>query len=333
MNVRRTLIPSAATLCLMGVVIPLDQAAAAIVTRCDGEAAGASIPGDLVVPAGASCELANTAIQGSVTVRKGANLALVDASTIGGNLTVAADGFAEVVDSSVGGSVTGRDPYSIILQATDVNGGIDVRAGGSSPFDSTLYAAGALVNGSLTARGSEVFVQSSTIVGAVDTRSGVLTDLTDSTLHATLLVQGNELGSLVCASEVDGDATFARNGYGLQIGGAGQFGSCDGDSYWGGDVTINGNTGDVIGIDVSHNIVRGSLTGDGNAPVPTGTGNRVRGGASGQFADLQPGMSAATARTGAPAPGTEAARLDRGAIDARRAIADAASAAAGPAFA
>jgi hypothetical protein len=332
MNVRRTLIPSAATLCLVGIVVPLDHTSAALVTRCDGEATGVNIPGDLVVPAGASCELAGAVVQGSVTVRRGANLTLLDASTVGGNLNVAADGFAEVIDSKVDGSVTGRNPYSIVLEGTDVGGGIDVRANGSSPFDSTLYASAALVNGSMTARGSEVFVESSTVVGPVDTRSGVLTDLYDSTLHGTLRVQGNELGSLVCESEIDGDATFADNRYGLQIGGAGQFGTCAGDSYWGGSVTIQNNTGDDIGIDVSNNIVRGSLAGEGNAPAPTGSGNRVRGEVTGQFVDLQPAMDASSARTAQSTLDAPAPRIDTAGIEARRAAADQASALAGPAL-
>lgn len=332
MNVRRTLIPSAATLCLIGIAVPFGTTSAALVTRCDGEATGVTVPGDLVVPAGASCELAGTTVQGSVTVRKGANLTLLDASTVGGNLSVAADGFAEVIDSIVDGSVSGRDPYSIVLEATDIGGGIDVRAGGSSPFDSTLYASGALVNGSVTARGSEVFVESSTVVGPVDTRSGVLTDLYDATLHGTLRVQGNELGSLVCESEIDGDATFAGNRYGLQIGGPGQFGTCDGASYWGGSLTVQQNTGDDIGIDVSRNIVRGSLAGDGNAPAPTGSGNRVRGDVGGQFVDLQPALDAATSRAARATSAASPSRLDTSAIDARRAAADQASAAAGAAF-
>jgi hypothetical protein len=166
----------------------------------------------------------------------------------------------------------------------------------------------------------------------------VLTDLADSTINGTLRVHGNELGSIVCASEVDGEATFTQNAYGLQIGGPGQFGTCDGDNYWAGSLTIQGNTGDVLGIDVSDNIVRGTIQGDGNTPAPTGAGNRFRGEATGQFSDLPPASDPAAERRAAPAVDAATVdiavpeRLDTVELDARRAAASQASVEAGAAF-
>ena len=60
---------------------------------------------------------------------------------------------------------------------------------------------------------------------------------------------------------------------------------CDDVNYFGGNVTISDNVG---GVDVTGNIVRGDLTGEGNDPAPTGDDNRVRGEAGGQFAELEP---------------------------------------------
>ena len=99
MKLRQILVPPVA-LAAVGLVVPAGPVGAALVTRCVGAAAGAAIPGDLVVPAGRSCSLSAVAVTGSVTVRAGADLTLLDGSTVAGGLTVAADGFVELIGSS-----------------------------------------------------------------------------------------------------------------------------------------------------------------------------------------------------------------------------------------
>jgi hypothetical protein len=50
-------------------------------------------------------------------------------------------------------------------------------------------------------------------------------------------------------------------------------------------------------VDVTDNIIRGDLTGSGNDPAPTGADNRVRGEASGQFAELAPAARTMSAQS------------------------------------
>src|SRR5699024_9935741 len=80
-------------------------------------------------------------------------------------------------------------------------------------------------------------------------------------------------GTAVCASEIDGATTFTGN-ENVQLGTGAGIIDCEDGNYFGDDVTVSDNTGAV---DVSGNIIRGDLTGEGNDPAPTGSDNRVRG--------------------------------------------------------
>lgn len=93
----------------------------------------------------------------------------------------------------------------------------------------------------------------------------------------------------MCASEVLGNAVWTSNAT-VQLGDGDLSDACDQVNYFGGDVTINHNTG---GVEVNGNIIRGNLTGTGNDPAPVGDHNRVRGSRGGQFANLAPAPQAA----------------------------------------
>ncbi len=132
-------------------------------------------------------------------------------------------------------------------------------------------------------------MESSQVQGPVYSRNGEYTDVLDSVLGAGLTVRSNLFGSVVCESEVYGDSLFRDNTGTLQIGGAGAVGPCDGASYWGGTVTFTNNRAADTGFDISNNIVAGDLLGSGNDPLPTGSGNRVRGQITLEFADPEAG--------------------------------------------
>ena len=293
MSIKRTsahLSTSAAVLAA-AVLAQSGSASGALTTRCVGEAGAVNVPGDLVVPQGKSCILTGTSVEGSVRVQPNADLLLEDGASVAGEVRVGANAYLEVSGSSVNGSVIGRGMYGAFIDGGTVGGDLQSRPHADYAGLSFVDALGANVDGSVDARTGEVFIESTRVGHAVTSIGTELTDLIDSTIGGDLVVRNNALGSAVCASEIYGNAHFQGSGYGLQLGGAGALGPCDGATFWGGDVVIARNRGDVAGIDVSNNIVAGSLTGDGNDPAPTGAGNRVRGLSEGQFGDLQPADS------------------------------------------
>src|SRR5688572_27845044 len=113
-------------------------ASADLVTSCTGSAANVTVPNDLFVPAGESCELTNVTINGNTTVRASGNLLLNDAR-LNGNLVVQADGFVSIVRTTVTGAtrlntafggyaengslgnVTATDPESFYGIGTTIN--------------------------------------------------------------------------------------------------------------------------------------------------------------------------------------------------------------------
>ncbi|OYN91081.1 hypothetical protein [Parenemella sanctibonifatiensis] len=268
------------TLAASGLAVATSSADAALTTYCSGEASGVTVPGDLVVRAGDACVLTDVTIQGTARVQAGADLILTD-STVDAAVVVAADGYFEAVGSELGAGVTNNGGYGVYLESTSVEGAYVARGDNALTF---VYADEANVGGRLLAEQGEVFVQSTTVGGAFTSQGSGYTDVLDSTLARTLTVEGNANGSVVCGSEVDGDATWTGNA-GVQLGTGGTISPCDDANYFGGNVTISDSTG---GVDVSGNIIRGDLNGDGNDPAPTGADNRVRGESGGQFAELSP---------------------------------------------
>lgn len=265
------------------VAAPAATAHADLTTRCVGEAGAVTVPGDLVVPAGESCSLDGTTVEGRVTVRKGANLVVTD-GTFKDRVVVQADGYLDLTNTTVEGRVRSNGGYGTYASGSTVGGYTESGAGELVPF---LYAEGVTVDGSVVANGGEVYLADSE-ARTVRASDVVYADVINSTLTGKLEVSNAEFGSNVCASEVDGDATFEGNA-GVQLGSGSLFGDCDGGSnYFGGDVTINNST---QGVQVNANIVRGNLAGEGNDPAPTGADNRVRGELQGQFADLKPAVS------------------------------------------
>ncbi|WP_336920946.1 hypothetical protein [Aquipuribacter sp. SD81] len=261
-------------------VVVAQPASAALTTRCTGEAGAVTVPGDLVVPADRSCVLVGTTVSGSVRVAAGADLVL-EGATIGGDLRAVDDAFVDAIDSTIGGQVLGRDQFGLYLEGSEVSGALLQRARGTTEYDPFLYVFDTDA-ASLDSRAGEVFVESAEL-GSLFSVNGVYTDLFDTVIDGALTVRNNELGGIVCESEIYGDAEYRGNGSVLQIGGSSELSACEGASYWGGNVSFVNNSA-TDGFDISNNIVAGDLTGSGNDPLPTGSGNRVRGEIALEFA-------------------------------------------------
>lgn len=258
----------------LGIVGP---AHAALMTHCNGHAAGVTVPGDLLVPAGKACSLEDVTVTGNVRVAAGADL-VGDGLTVDGNVVVQGDGYLDLTDSAVGGNVVNRGAFGIYLDYTDVNA---YNGTGDNP-ETFLWTYGAAFTGRVAADGGSFLLESSVANRAVQTADTVYTDVVDSVVGGALTVTGAEFGALVCGSEVDGHATFASNGEGVQLGAGGALDACDsGPSVWGGNVVVSGTVGLA---EVSDNIIRGNLDGTGNEAV-SASGNRVRGEVRGQFAE------------------------------------------------
>jgi hypothetical protein len=274
------------------VFVAVQPASAAVTTYCnDGIVGAVTVPGDLVVNRDKSCVLQGTTVVGNVKADGGSDL-LLEGATVGGELIVVRNAYVDVIGgSSIAGQVRGRDAFGIFIEDSTVGGAIQQSNPNRTDFKPFVYLFSSGVAGGLTSTAGEVLIESSEVQGAVSSRNGEYTDIINSVLGSDLTVRNNVLGSVVCESEIYGNALFRGNQGTLQIGGGGEVGPCDGASFWGGDVTFTNNTAGETGFDISNNIVAGNLTGSGNDPLPTGSGNRVRGEITLEFAAEEEGMA------------------------------------------
>lgn len=294
MSYKKVALVASAALAASSVFVLVQPASGALVTRCTGVAPAVTVPGDLIVPSprenspdSGSCVLEGTTVLGDVRVQPGADL-LAEGATIEGDIVVARDALADLVDTSVGGNVQNRNSFGTFLETSTVGAGVVQRGSADAEFLPFLYAFESDIEGNVDSRRGEVLFETATLTGNLLSRDGEYTDLVDSEIDGDLTVRTNALGSVVCESEIYGDALYESNSTTLQIGGTGAFGDCSGASFWGGNVTFNNNTA-ADSFDISNNIVRGDLTGEGNDPLPTGAGNRVRGEITLAFADPEAG--------------------------------------------
>ena len=313
---------SAAALAAAGIAATAGSASAALTTRCDGEASSVTVPGDLVVAKDTSCVLTGVTVEGEVRVQTGADLLITD-SSVGGRVVVQGDGYFDASTSEIAGNVVSNGGYGVYLDESAVDGNYNGRAAeGASPF---LYSYDSSISGRVNVAQGLVHLSGNTIGGNVTSENSEFTDILDSTVAGNLTVTGATEGTTFCAGELDGNASLTGNA-GVQLGSGGQKITCEGATYFGGDVTASDNTD---GVDVTDTIIRGDLTGEGNDPAPTGSENRVRGELGGQFVDLQPAAKQRALMTqSAPADNAEELDTQR---DERRAEAEKAAEQAGPA--
>ncbi|SFB58537.1 hypothetical protein SAMN05216266_12249 [Amycolatopsis marina] len=307
-----------------GLVLVAPPASAGLTTHCAGTAGAVTVPGDLLVPEGKSCVLDGTTVTGVVTVAEGANL-IITGGAFEQGVTVLDDGFFDAELTGIGGGVRMIDAYGTYLADLTTGGGLRVEAPEHPERATYAYLSGATVGGDVSSRAGELYAEHSILRSGLSGAEVSYVDLYDVVLEGDLAVRDAQLGSVVCGSEVYGDAHFTDNSGTVQVGADGPVASCAAAGYWDGDVRIADNTAHVR---VSGNIIRGDLSGTGNAPAPEVSGNRVRGEASGQF------DTSSAARAEAMAD-NRAGQADRGAALAeqtrdRRSAAQAVAVAAGP---
>ena len=282
----------AAALAITSTAVVTAPASAGFTTRCVGTGGAVTIPGDLVVPAGESCALTGTIVEGSVRVQAGADL-VVSGGTFKDKVAVAKDGYFDATQTAISGTITSKGGYGVFLDRSQLDGSYRGRAGGdAAPF---AYLVGSAVKGAVDVRVGNVLLDTATVDGQVTGEGNTFTDVTNSTLAGKLVVSGNTEGTFICGSEVDGDVSYSANA-GVQIGSGTLLSTCEDVNYFGGNVTADDNT---VGTAMSGNIVRGDVSGTGNDPAPTGSDNRVRGVLAGQFADLAPAPGDASRSKGA----------------------------------
>lgn len=284
MSHKKVAVLASAALAASSVLLIAQPASGALVTNCRGEGGAVTVPGDLVVPRGASCVLTGTTVTGNIRVAADADLAM-EGVTVNGELRVNNNAYADVYgDSVISGDVRVVNAFGVYIEESTLEGNVLQNRNDQAAPEPFVYLFSTGVAGGVDSRAGEVLLQTTQIQGPVSARNGLYADIIDSTLESTLRVQNNELGSVVCEVEVYGDATFVGNSSTLQIGGSGAGDPCEGASFWNGDVSFVDNTASDTGFDISNNIVRGDLTGSGNDPLPTGAGNRVRGDITLEFA-------------------------------------------------
>ncbi len=297
-----------------------------LVTYCVGEGGAVTVPGDLVVPAGESCTLTGTTVEGNTTVESGADLVVTDAS-LNGSLDVADDAYFDSTTSSVSGAVEMSGAYGAFLDGSQVDRRIRSTKGEAS-VAGFVYSFDSQLGGALVTRRGEVYLETTELSGRLDSRNSTFTDSYESFIDGTVRVQNNSLGSVFCATVVQGSGDFLRNGDVVQLGSNGPFTQCEQPSYWGATLTASGNTGGVF---VDNNIVNGDLVFDANDPVAQlGPNNNVRGDIVGDYEDWTPAAAMSRQSLAPDAPANRALKLQKKAAE-RRTAAKKAAHLAGPA--
>ncbi|MEN3358948.1 MAG: hypothetical protein V7637_2930 [Mycobacteriales bacterium] len=278
-----TAVLAAAAACLVSVAGP---AQAGLVTSCTGTASDVTVPGDLFVPAGESCELTNVTVNGNTTVRADANL-ILKTSNLTGTLTVAGNGYADLTSSTVAGATRLNSGFGLNSQSSTFTGNVTVTGSGFA------YSVGSTFAGNITSTSGETYLQSGRVARNIATTGDQLTDMYDTVVGGKVTVADAALGSVVCTSEIDGDTSFSGAGDAgvVQIGAQVPVSGCGFDVFAAG-LTLAGNHAPIT---ISDNVVRGVLACMDNDAAPTGSGNRLRGGATGQCAGLAGSAAAATA--------------------------------------
>src|SRR5919197_168541 len=103
---RHTVAALAASALAVGSVITTAPVANAdLVTYCIGTGGAVTVPGDLYVPPGESCQLDGTTVTGNVRVAAGANL-VVKGGTFQRDVQIASDGYYDATSTAVTGQIT-----------------------------------------------------------------------------------------------------------------------------------------------------------------------------------------------------------------------------------
>lgn len=285
-NPRLAIRAGLATIAAGGIVVagapaPAD---AQITSFCSGVAGAVTVPGDLIIRADDWCVLEGTTVQGDVTVRRGADL-VAEGASFEGRVVAQSDAFVDLEGTTVADRVVLRDAFGLLAVDSTVGGNVVARQVDPAAEPGAVLALNSTIAGTVNAQVGAVWLGDSRVGANVVGDQVLYVDLDNTVVEGALRVSGAADGSVVCDSEVYGDAEYTGNTGPVQLGGDTTLAGCLSANYWHQNVAIDGSTGTVH---VVENIVRLGLAGGGNDPAPTGAANRARGGFGGQFADLAP---------------------------------------------
>jgi formylmethanofuran dehydrogenase subunit C len=278
----------AAALGVAGCVVVVDAAPASAVTTttCNGTLANQTVLGPLSVPAGASCTTTNVSVNGNVTVGSNANLTATG-GTVTGNVSVQSNAYLQTSSVKATGALTLTSAFGAFLDSSTIGGNVNATSTGF------VYLIGSSAT-NVTSTNGATYLSGARLAKNLSTTGDSFTDVYDSVIRGTLTVDGAELGSTTCTSEIDGVATYTNTqshaGSLLQIGATAPQTGCGFDIF-GAGLTLTNNTAVSF---IGANVVRGDFSCTGNTPAPTGTSSRIRGPATGQCSAL------AVAPTGLP---------------------------------
>src|SRR5919198_444791 len=159
---RHTVAALAASALAVGSVVSVAPAATAdLVTYCVGTGGAVTVPGDLFVPPGESCQLDGTTVTGNVRVAAGASL-VVKGGTFQRDVQIAADGYYDGTSTAVTGQITlASGGFGIFMQ----DGGaasVTVQPKGTSSTEGFLFLNHVMVNGNVASSVGDVLVDQGT---------------------------------------------------------------------------------------------------------------------------------------------------------------------------
>ncbi|WP_306366532.1 hypothetical protein [Nocardiopsis sp. CC223A] len=274
MKIRSSVAAAAtAALAVGGVTLMAAPAQADLVTLCSGHGGAITLPTDLAVPAGKSCFLDGTVIQGDVIVRKGANLHILGGE-IEGDVKVQPDGYFDASETTVDGRVVNRGSYGTYLEDSSAGAALRTVPVEGAANDGFAFVVDSSVK-NINAQTGAVYVEGSRVGGAVKGTGVEYVDIYDSVVRGALTVSGSTGGGILCDSEVLGAASYTDGAGPVAVGAGEQEGFCASVNYIDGTLTVTGISG---GAYIDNNIIGGDLAVSGNTPTAQiGENNRVRG--------------------------------------------------------
>ncbi|MDF2847432.1 MAG: hypothetical protein K0R97_1414 [Oerskovia sp.] len=256
---------AAAAFVLLAVAAPSAHAA---VTNCTTELDDTVVAGDLVVPAGATCVLGGTTVQGSITVGD--------------------DAWLDATEAVIEGDVVATDAYGVLIDGASVGGDISSYTAGSRT--GFLYLYDLRVGGSVATGGVDVEISDTKITGNLTTQAATYVDLLRTSVGGDATLGDSDFGVSVGGAVVGGSLSVTGTSRDALIG-ANADGTAD---QWGntvgGDLVLTGNTANL---QVAGTTVHGAVRLADNTPAANfGPGNTA-GSVEGDLTGTAPGALAA----------------------------------------
>lgn len=261
-----------ASLLTVGLVATPSQAQT---TTCTGSITNIITPGDLQVPDGQACVLTSVLVTGDANVGTGADLFLIE-STVAGGLVVNASGYAQVTDSTINAGSTLLNAFALLAERSTLSDGVNVDGG-------MFFGTANNINGEVDSSNGWTYIEKGHLSGTMTTSQDHATDLVDQTVAGGVAIDSATTGTVICGSTLSGGLSVTRGSGVIQFGGDQPTPECGSNVLTGG-ITLTGNT--ATDIQVTRNLIHGSISCSGNSPAPAGSENLIIGSSGGQCVSL-----------------------------------------------